>query len=43
MIVGKSRDFATVINLLTAAHADRFLFEHPEDKIHMNLPVLADD
>jgi hypothetical protein len=43
MIVGKSRDFATVINLLMAAHADRFLFEHPEDKIHGNLPVLADD
>jgi hypothetical protein len=30
-----------MINLLTAAHADRFVFEHPEDKIYANLPVLA--
>ncbi|MEV5054356.1 hypothetical protein [Arthrobacter sp. LAR12-1-1.1] len=37
MIVGKSRDFATGINLLVAAQADRFVFEHPEDKIHENL------
>jgi hypothetical protein len=27
-----------MINLLTAAHADRFVFEHPEDKIYANLP-----
>lgn len=40
--VQQTREFASMINLVMAEHADQYVFEHPEDKIHENLPVLAD-